>query len=102
MNDVTERITTYLINGGVFNPELADHSAVRSLLIDARAELAAERESATKANLDFVKMLRRADALEAERDALRELLRKVKNYVYNIDKRGQIDAALNKGGGGHE
>lgn len=39
-----------------------------------RAELAAERESATKANLDFVKMLRRADALEAERDALRAQL----------------------------
>ena len=44
MRDVIERITTYLINGGVFNPELADHRAVRDLLIDVRAELAAERE----------------------------------------------------------
>lgn len=83
MNDVTERITTYLINGGAFNPELADHSAVRNLLIDARAEL----------------------------DALRELLREAREYTgyaaygdrieadHAVDLCARIDAALNKGGG---
>ena len=40
--------------------------------------------------------------LRVENAALRALLRKARNYVYNIDKRDQIDAALNKGGGGHE
>jgi hypothetical protein len=34
-----DRITKYLTDGGLFNPELADHEAVRDLLIDCRAEL---------------------------------------------------------------
>ena len=33
------RITEYLAGGGLFNPELANHDAVRELLIDARAFL---------------------------------------------------------------
>ena len=38
---ITDRITAYLSGGGLFNPELANHDAVRDLLIDCRAELAA-------------------------------------------------------------
>lgn len=34
-----EHITDYLSNGGLFNPELMDHAAVRDLLIDCRAAL---------------------------------------------------------------
>lgn len=77
-----------------------------------RAELAAERESATNANLDFVKMLRRADALEAERGALRELLVEARHEWLGSCQIGsaraalrldvfmsRIDAALNEGGG---
>ena len=33
---VIGRITDHLISGGMFNPELADHDAVRELLIDSR------------------------------------------------------------------
>lgn len=40
MSDEAERITAYLSGGGLFNPELADHEAVRDLLIDCRAALA--------------------------------------------------------------
>lgn len=36
-----ESITAYLSGGGLFNPELADHDAVRDLLIECRAALAA-------------------------------------------------------------
>jgi hypothetical protein len=32
-NDLVEQITLYLSNGGLFNPELANHVAVRDLLI---------------------------------------------------------------------
>lgn len=39
--EVIERITAYLSGGGLFNPELANHDAVRDLLIDCRAALAA-------------------------------------------------------------
>lgn len=35
------RITDYLSSGGLFNPEMANHEAVRDLLIDCRAYLAA-------------------------------------------------------------
>jgi hypothetical protein len=38
---VAARITDYLTGGGLFNPEMANHDAVRDLLIDARTELAA-------------------------------------------------------------
>lgn len=41
MSDEAERITAYLSGGGLFNPELADHEAVRDLLIDCRAALTA-------------------------------------------------------------
>lgn len=37
--EVTERITAYLTGGGLFNPEAANHDAVRDLLIDCRAAL---------------------------------------------------------------
>jgi hypothetical protein len=39
--DLTSRITAYLSGGGLFNPELANHDAVRDLLIDCRTALAA-------------------------------------------------------------
>ncbi len=38
---VIERITEYLSSGGLVNPELMDHAAVRDLLIAARAALTA-------------------------------------------------------------
>jgi hypothetical protein len=44
MSDCEQRITEYLSGGGLFNPECADHNAVRDLLIDCRNELAAERK----------------------------------------------------------
>lgn len=40
--ELAERITAYLSGGGLFNPELANHEAVRDLLIDCRDALAAE------------------------------------------------------------
>lgn len=37
--ELSDRITAYLFNGGLFNPELADHLAVRDLLIECREVL---------------------------------------------------------------
>ena len=37
---LAQRITDYLAGGGLYNPELADHGAVRDLLIDCREALA--------------------------------------------------------------
>ncbi len=39
MSEECERIAAYLTGGGLFNPELANHDAVRDLLIDCRAAL---------------------------------------------------------------
>lgn len=36
---VEERISSYLGNGGLFNPEMMEHDKVRDLLIDCRAEI---------------------------------------------------------------
>ncbi len=56
--DALSRITAYLIGGGLFNPELANHEGVRDLLIDCR---------------DTIEQLRqeRAELLVALRDAVR-------------------------------
>lgn len=34
--ELIDAITAYLFGGGLFNPELADHNAVRDLLIECR------------------------------------------------------------------
>lgn len=44
---LADRITDYLASGGLFNPEMANHEAVRDLLIDCRDVLA----SATPADV---------------------------------------------------
>ena len=36
VQDLVTRITDYLAMGGLFNPELADHVAVRDLLMECR------------------------------------------------------------------
>ena len=39
VNDLADKITEYLANGGLFNPELMDHGAVRDLLIECKEAL---------------------------------------------------------------
>ena len=39
MNDVVDRTNEYLTLGGLFNPEMANHVAVRDLIIDCRNEI---------------------------------------------------------------
>lgn len=41
--ELLKRITDYLSMGGLFNPELANHQAVRDLLIDIRNHLAVDK-----------------------------------------------------------
>lgn len=41
-----KRITEYLSQGGLFNPEAMNHEAVRDLLIDCRATLAHQEQRA--------------------------------------------------------
>ena len=36
IRELSDRITEYLFNGGLFNPELANHFAVRDLLMECR------------------------------------------------------------------
>ena len=40
MSDVQDRIKSYLLTGGMFNPEMALHDRVRDLLIDCRDYIA--------------------------------------------------------------
>jgi hypothetical protein len=44
--DLCARITEYLCAGGLVNPELMDHKAVRDLLVDIRDALRAEHRAA--------------------------------------------------------
>ena len=42
--DIVERCSNYLSSGGLFNPEFADHDAVRDLVINCRDEIERLRE----------------------------------------------------------
>lgn len=39
MSSILERISDYLVLGGLFNPERANHTAVRDLIMDCRNEI---------------------------------------------------------------
>jgi hypothetical protein len=39
VKELSDRITAYLFDGGLFNPELANHLAVRDLLMECREVL---------------------------------------------------------------
>jgi hypothetical protein len=45
MSDIAERLTEYLLHGGLYNPELMQHDKVRDLLIDCRDEIARLRDA---------------------------------------------------------
>jgi esterase/lipase len=48
IDEIRERITAYLSMGGLFNPELANHDAVRDLIIDCRDVLLTEIDRLTE------------------------------------------------------
>jgi hypothetical protein len=71
--DVRERITEYLSNGGLFNPELMDHAKVRDLLIDFRDRidiLTRERDEARK---DAARVREASPSLHAAASDLRHM-----------------------------
>jgi hypothetical protein len=68
MTDLAARIAAYLSSGGLFNPELANHDAVRDLIIDCRARI----EELEKA-LEDISKLPDGRADEASVDAARAL-----------------------------
>lgn len=47
-DDIVARLREYLASGGLFNPELMDHAAVRDLLIDCRHEIERMRDALVK------------------------------------------------------
>lgn len=112
---VAERITAYLAGGGLFNPEYANHDAVRDLLIDARSELAAAQEardmhfarvrSLTLDLSDAVGRYQRAEALAESLKADAERLAYLRSIAYRSyvgERRGDywfLTALCADGGG---
>lgn len=79
---VADRITEYLSGGGLFNPEYANHDAVRDLLIDCRNELGAIEAQAVE-----------RCANEVPTNWLDPLLTGPKAVIKGLDNR-QIEALL--------
>lgn len=86
---VPVRVTEYLSNGGLFNPELMDHEAVRNMLIDARdvIEITA-REKATPPP-DSPLMAAARKVVEARRYSGDDGWDKLKNAISELE--GVID-----------
>lgn len=96
MSNVIERISAYLADGDLFNPELTNHNAVRNLLMAAHTELAAGNEwIQARASVMEELALVKAELAAAHRllDAARYELR----FEGSADLLDRIDAAL--GGG---
>ncbi len=53
--DLINRITYHLSSGGLFNPELADHLAVRNLLMECREALAQPEQEPVQWGVDWGK-----------------------------------------------
>lgn len=53
MSDLVKRITEYLANGGLWNPEFADHQAVRDLLIECHDRIEELEELADRVKNGF-------------------------------------------------
>lgn len=68
---VEDRISAYLSGGGLWNPELANHDAVRDLLIDARAEVQRLRGVVEELRALVRHAAAQAETDEEERDILR-------------------------------
>lgn len=106
---VEMRITDYLCGGGLFNPELANHDAVRDLLIDARDALAAERERADRNQRDAERLCSLLDATEINGDHFTwrrrdrkpvDALRNEMDAIFGIDAaRRKANAAILKATG---
>lgn len=75
---VCDRITAYLVSGGLFNPEQAIHDRVRDLLIDCRDEI--ERLRLTDEEREAVEWCVSAaeDCQHPADDTLRGLLERLK------------------------
>lgn len=56
--ELQERITDYLGSGGLFNPEMAKHDAVRDLLIECRDALARAAAVAKEARVETIEKLK--------------------------------------------
>lgn len=89
---VVDRINEYLQLGGLFNPELANHQAVRDLLIDCRnhiRELEMKVESKTvtiienRVNLELTEYEANVIAMIMGRVGGNHEFRKVTNPLYN-------------------
>jgi hypothetical protein len=65
-----DQITTYLSGGGLFNPEMANHDAVRDLLIECRDALAQHQ----------------APSVPAGMEAMRELIQRMASGIDHLDK----------------
>lgn len=70
---VCDRITAYLVSGGLFNPEQAIHERVRDLLIDCRDEI--EQLSASikwhkETLIEAEEVMCRKNLTDAERNAI--------------------------------
>ena len=52
--DLINRITYHLSSGGLFNPELADHLAVRNLLMECREALAQPEQEPVALQRDVI------------------------------------------------
>jgi len=96
--EIDSRITDYLIGGGLFNPELANHDAVRELIIDARYAL--ESQAAKIRELESLRDGFMA-ASDTQHHKIRELEQLVKDAEPGIrmarevitELEGKLDAA---------
>lgn len=79
---IEDRLSEYLINGGLFNPEMMEHDKVRDLLIDCRnsiSTLTIERDKARESKRPFSDKLA-DEVIERQVKRIKELEVKLATY----------------------
>lgn len=87
--NLIDRITYYLSSGGLFNPELADHLAVRNLLMECREALAQPEQTNTRPYYTIDELNAWAD--EKEKQAWRNAAIRIGEELSSVGPFGYYD-----------
>jgi hypothetical protein len=93
MTDELERISSYLSSGGMFNPELANHDAVRELIIDCRDRIMMleEEEGVMTEGVEREIYLNVLDQRDAYYDAFKRSVNEIGLLREALDKISKIE-----------
>jgi hypothetical protein len=82
MSEIKDRISNYLLSGGLFNPELMEHAKVSELIVDCREYIKELEEKLAEAQVALKALRTNPDYVEELEDKLSIAIEAIKFYAY--------------------